>query len=208
VPFGDSQLFSNYDYCLNLGGIANITLVHAEPIRAFDICPANMALNQLISESGPEYDDRGTMASSGQVNETLLDRLNKLDFYRLEGPKSLGREWFDTEFLPLIRTQSIPLPDRLRTCVEHVAIQISSSINSSKKKVLATGGGALNDFLIERIKALSASEIVLPEKKMIEFKEAYVFAFLGLMRNLELENAWSSITGASRSSSGGGVYLP
>ena len=208
VPFGDVHLFSEYDYCLNLGGIANITSKSKSPVLAFDICPANMALNQLMSEIGKSYDDHGILASTGKVDDGLLERLNSLEYYSKLEPKSLGREWFENVFFPLIQNSSLNLPDRLATCVEHIAFQISTIATNDGGRMLITGGGALNSYLIERIKVHSNAEIIIPDINMIQFKEAFVFGFLGLMRFLEIDNTWSGITGASRSSCGGAIYLP
>jgi anhydro-N-acetylmuramic acid kinase len=208
VPFGDIHLFSDYDYCLNLGGIANITSKNGQTIEAFDICPANMVLNQLISEIGKEYDENGSYASTGVVIPDVFDKLNSLEYYHAKGPKSLGREWFENIFLPIVESSGGSLADRLNTCVEHIAFQIAAKTSSSKGIMLVTGGGAFNSYLIERIRSHVEISLVIPEKTMVQFKEAYVFAFLGLMRFLEIDNTWSNITGASRSSCGGAIYLP
>jgi anhydro-N-acetylmuramic acid kinase len=208
VPFGDIHLFSDYEYCLNLGGIANITAKKGEKIEAFDVCPANMILNQLISEIGKEYDENGLYASTGILIPDLFEKLNSLDYYHEKGPKSLGREWFENTFLPIVESSDASLADRLNTCVEHIAFQIAAKTTNSKGSMLITGGGAFNSYLIQRIRFYVSVKIVVPEETMIQFKEAYVFAFLGLMRYLEIDNTWSTITGASRSSCGGAIYLP
>ncbi|MDZ4751506.1 MAG: anhydro-N-acetylmuramic acid kinase [Flavobacteriales bacterium] len=208
VPFGDLLLFAEYPNCLNLGGVANITLHASEQISAFDICPANMTLNYLAQKEGKEYDKGGQMASTGALNEGLLTELNSLPYFTKLAPKSLGREWFETEFLPLLENSGLSNRDLMRTCVEHIAIQISNSTRANEGKTLVTGGGAFNDFLIKRLRKLNTSEIHVPDNKMIQFKEAYVFAFLGLMRWFGANNTIPQVTGARKASSGGAVYLP
>lgn len=207
VPIGDLLLFNEYDYCLNLGGIANIS-IKGNPFKAFDISPCNMALNLLADKLGQPYDDKGQIAASGEICLPLLEELNKLDFYKNAGPKSLGREFFEMDFLPLLNKYKISIPDLLRTVVEHIATQIAAVIPiDDSKKMLITGGGALNTFLIDRIKSLSNVELHIPESSIIQFKEALIFAFLGVLRLRAQPNSLASVTGAPYDSIGGSVYL-
>ncbi len=207
VPFGDELLFPQYDYCLNLGGFSNISFRKNKERIAFDICPCNLALNYFANEKGKAFDDKGKLAASGKSNPALLKKLNRLDYYSKAGTKSLGIEWLEKEFLPIIKNTKIPIEDKLATLVEHIAIQISKYLEKDKK-VLVTGGGAFNDFLIQRIKYHSKSKLVLPEKSLIHFKEALIFALLGWMRENNWVNTFASSTGARRDSSGGAVYFP
>ncbi|MBI9034512.1 MAG: anhydro-N-acetylmuramic acid kinase [Bacteroidales bacterium] len=210
VPIGDEFLFSDFDYCLNLGGIANISFKEKNQRIAFDICPANMPLNLLVNDfDGRDYDFNGELAASGNINQQLLDQLNGLSFYKKSFPKSLGKEWFDAEFLPIIEKCNIPIEDKLRTVVEHTAIQISKCCKTdAEAKMLITGGGALNQFLISRIKHYCSVNVITPEKNIIDNKEALIFAFLGVLRLTEEINTLSSVTGARTNSSGGGIYNP
>lgn len=208
VPIGDALLFSDYVARLNLGGFSNISFGDIDGIRAFDICPVNIVMNEITRKQGLEYDEDGNLARGGQVNQELLRQLNQLDFYRQKGPRSLGREWVDECFWPCLSTQ-ITDEDLLRTLVEHVADQISFSLASSQNKsgkVLITGGGAYNSFLIERIKAKTSFEIVIPEPILIEMKEALIFAFLGVLRMLGESNVLSRVTGARKASISGALY--
>lgn len=205
VPIGDELLFSQYDACLNLGGFSNISFKTEGNRIAFDICPANMALNHIASDLGMDFDKGGEIARSGKLNSTLLDSLNALEYYHLEAPKSLGREWYESTFTPLLESTSLNAEDKLRTVTEHIAIQIAKAL-SDKSSVLITGGGALNKYLIERIQDLSTSEIIIPNKELIEFKEALIFALLGLLRLQHKTNTMRSVTGAKYDSVGGAIY--
>jgi len=207
VPLGDRLLFGEYTACLNLGGIANISFERDDQRVAYDICPVNMALNAIAQKLGLEYDPDGKNARSGSVDYDLLSRLNMLEFYRKPGPKSLGREWFETEFSPNLGQTADPV-NILRTLCEHIAEVHAGELGKISKhgKLLTTGGGALNTFLIERIRNLSGWDVIVPHKTLVEFKEALVFAFLG---NLYLENRVNvlcSSTGSSRNHIGGALY--
>jgi len=208
VPIGDALLFSEYTARLNLGGFSNISFGGVDDISAFDICPVNIVMNDITRKSDLEYDKGGEIARGGQVNQELLLKLNMLDFYHQSGPKSLGREWVDQYFWPCLSTQ-ISDEDLLRTIVEHISDQIVFTLASSKKtsgKVLVTGGGAYNTFLIERIRAKTSYEIVIPEPILIEMKEALIFAFLGVLRMLEQPNILNKVTGAKQASISGALY--
>lgn len=207
VPIGDELLFSEYDFCLNLGGFANIsTKINGERI-AYDICPVNIVLNHYIKTIGFNYDDKGNMASKGLVNNLLLDALNASDFYKLPYPKSLGLEWVNTCIFPLISSYDIAIQDVLRTFVEHIAVQISTEINKkSHVSVLVSGGGVYNEFLINRLKSLTENKIIVPPKEIIEFKEALIFAFLGVLRLRNEVNTLKSVTGALKNHSAGKIF--
>src|SRR5690606_20667444 len=183
VPIGDELLFYQYVFCLNLGGFANISSKINGEIIAYDICPLNIVLNRYVKPLGLHYDDRGIIASTGVINEVLLRVLNDLDFYKLPYPKSLGLEWVRACVFPLIDLQAMETQDILRTFVEHIAIQISVEINKiDNASVLISGGGVYNEFLINRIKSLTNNKIIVPSKEIIEFKEAIIFGFLGVLR--------------------------
>ncbi|WP_296386235.1 anhydro-N-acetylmuramic acid kinase [Winogradskyella sp.] len=208
VPIGDRLLFHNYDYCLNLGGFANISFEdHSERI-AYDICPVNIVLNHYVSKLNLEYDDKGQLASKGAINEELLFKLNKLAFYDQRPPKSLGLEWVETNVFPLIESFNLQMEDVLRTFVEHVAFQISNILNKDGTDILVTGGGAYNDFLIDRIKQLSKSEIIIPKNEILEFKEALIFGLLGILKERNEVNCLKSVTGAKRDHSSGKILIP
>ncbi|MDO4728780.1 MAG: anhydro-N-acetylmuramic acid kinase [Bacteroidota bacterium] len=205
VPIGDKILFGQYDYCLNLGGFSNISFDENGVRRAYDICPVNTILNLTAQKIGLKYDDRGRIARAGNVNNELLTKLNALEFYRQSPPKSLGIEFVNRYFQTYIDKEN-PV-DLLRTFVEHIAMQIAKSLDGNKGKMLVTGGGVYNDFLIERIQYLMPSfEVVIPDSKLIEYKEALIFALLGYLRLHNTNNVLSSVTGAKHDHCSGVVF--
>lgn len=207
VPIGDALLFSGFDYCLNLGGIANISFDNNGKRVAYDICPVNLVLNTLAKTLGKNYDNEGELARSGSLNNNLLEKLDNLDFYKTTGAKSLGREWVEDIFFPVLKSFEISIQDKLNTVCEHIALQIAEHATNSKAKMLITGGGAYNSYLIERIKFHTQTEIVIPDNQTIEYKEALIFAFLGLLRFDQKNNTLASVTGARTNSVGGAIYL-
>lgn len=210
VPIGDQLLFGEYQACLNIGGVANISFNDKSGNRvAYDVCVANMLLNYLAGKTGLDYDKGGGIARSGKVDTVLLSFFDQLAYYKQKGAKSLGREWFEKELKSKIDKSKLKIADLLSTSSEHIAARIGAEISENNlKKVLVTGGGAFNSFLIERLRAHTTCEIVLPRQEVINFKEALIFAFLGYLRLQGKVNTLSSVTGARKNSIGGGVYLP
>jgi anhydro-N-acetylmuramic acid kinase len=206
VPAGDELLFSVYDYCLNLGGFANISYRSGNKRIAFDICPVNIILNLLARHKGNLYDEDGLEGASGNKDVNLLRKLNEIEYYRISPPKSLGREWVLREFMPVLESSDLPHTAKMRTVYEHIAIQIAA-IPVQNKTMLITGGGAHNKFLLNLIKQYSGSNCVLPDNNLIDYKEAIIFAFLGLLRILEEINCFASVTGATRDSCCGVVNM-
>ena len=222
VPIGEKMLLGEFDFFLNLGGIANIsTSLNVDnnpstPLRiiAFDICPANRVLNMLVNELGKEYDDGGQIAASGNVNEALLSTVNALDYYKLPHPKSLANDFGTDVVYPVIKNAGIEIKDAVRTYVEHIVVQIKNAVAGSRlptscSRLLATGGGAFNTFLIQRLsdslKELNV-EVIVPDKKLVNFKEALIMAFIGVLRWRQEYNVLSSVTGATRDSIGGALW--
>ncbi|WP_299017589.1 anhydro-N-acetylmuramic acid kinase [uncultured Polaribacter sp.] len=207
VPIGDELLFSNYQFCLNLGGFSNISY-HKNKLRiAFDICPVNIVLNYYVNKLGFAFDDSGKIASEGKINDTLLKKLNALPFYKKEPPKSLGLEWVQKEIFPLIDSLETDVAIILRTFAEHIAIQIAKIIKGSNS-ILVTGGGVFNTFLMERIEYHSNITVTLTTKEIIDFKEALIFAFLGLLKIDNQVNCLKSVTGATKDHSSGVIFYP
>ncbi|WP_407405997.1 anhydro-N-acetylmuramic acid kinase [Chryseobacterium sp.] len=195
VPIGDHHLFSAYDACINLGGFSNISLLKNGERIAFDICPVNIVLNHFALQLGKKYDEKGNIAQQGTINNIVLEKLNQLPFYQKLHPKSLGIEWCNAEIFPLLNKLSSE--DALATITEHAALQISNIFNQFQvKKVLFTGGGSYNNFLIEKITAKTTSEIIIPDSLTIDFKEALIFAFMGVLRQNNINNVLSSTTGS------------
>ncbi len=208
VPIGDKYLFGNYEACLNIGGIANISVDDTNGNRvAYDVCVANMLLNYLAEKNGQAYDKGGELARTGNINEGLLSKLNGLSYYSQSGAKSIGREWFEKEIIPIIENSKLNNNDLLATSTEHVAMIIAKEIDQLNcKQVLLSGGGAFNTFLIEKLKSKTKAELVIPNESIINFKEALIFAFLGYLRLSGQTNTLQSVTGSSHNSCGGAVY--
>ncbi|GAB1857026.1 anhydro-N-acetylmuramic acid kinase [Flavobacteriaceae bacterium MHTCC 0001] len=209
VPIGDKLLFSEYDFCLNLGGFANISFDMDDNRVAYDICPVNIVLNYYARQLKLYYDEDGAIAATGSVDMALLDALNQLDFYDQAPPKSLGLEWVQSKIFPLIDSFQIKTEDILCTFCEHIAIKISNEIHKkANASVLITGGGAYNIYLMSRLKNYCENDIVIPNKHLVEFKEALIFAFLGVLKLRNEINCLKSVTGARENHSSGIIYQP
>lgn len=222
VPIGDELLFGQYDACLNLGGIANISYKgkgesgkREDDVRrvAYDICPCNMALNRLAAMLGYPYDKGGINARGGQVQTCLLHALDALEYYAATGPKSLGKEWFVGQFWPVVKEFIGVVPslstvrDALATVSAHIAMQIGRVLEAQKiGTLLVTGGGAWNSYLIEQIGEYSPSvQVTVPDELIVNYKEALVFALLGYLRLNGKVNTLASVTGAKYDSIGGNI---
>ncbi len=211
VPIGDELLFSSYDICLNLGGIANMSYKNNLNNRlSYDITFANMVSNHLVNQLQLPYDDGGNIAQSGKIVPSLLHQLNQLEYYSQGGPKSLGKEGFLNWFLPTINSDSSSIEDKLHTLGHHLSEQIVSTVRKTginNPTMLVTGGGAYNEFWIDLIKKSSDINITIPAKEIIDFKEAIIFAFLGVLRFTQTPNCLASVTGARKDNVGGAIYL-
>lgn len=207
VPVGDELLFYEYSHCLNLGGIANISYTDNNARIAYDICPANMVLNYLSQKAGCMFDEGGKLAGSGALIPELLQQLENLDFYHAPPPKSLGREWVWGTIIRLLENDPHSVIDKLTTFTHHIVSQISLHITSDNAVVLLSGGGAHNTFLTHLLSKQIPGKVYIPEKTLVDYKEALVFAFLGLLRLRGEVNTLSSVSGASRNSSSGCIYL-
>ena len=214
VPIGDQLFFSNYDFCLNLGGISNISFNENGKRIAYDIGLANMVLNHITQKSNLAFDDGGKLARSGQLNQSMFSQLNDLEYYSLPYPKSIGYEWFIEKVVPIVERITDSMENKLHTAVHHICEKVAQAIFNHEKKnhstLLVTGGGALNDYLIETLqeKLGPKTEVIVPSKELIEFKEALVFALMGALRIENKINVLMSVTGAARNSSSGVLYLP
>ena len=204
VPIGDRYLFGQYDYCLNIGGFANISFEDNNQRLAYDICPVNIVLNHYVAKKGLSYDDKGQLAASGKINAELLESLNRLDFYKSEQPKSLGWEFVTEKILPLIDSFSLKINDILKTYVEHAAMQIGHKTKGGS--LFITGGGAHNDYLIQQIDKYSPSKVIIPDKILIDYKEALVFGLLGLLKDAGKINTLAGVTGSRMNHSSGIIF--
>lgn len=221
VPIGEKLLLGNYAFFLNIGGIANLS-INADAYAAFDVCAANRVLNMLAQEAGKEYDEGGLMAAGGVTDENLLNKLNALEYYKKSWPKSLANDFGTDIVYPIIKEAGINVQDALRTYVEHICQQIKLALRSLQlsaqsvqrsavnSQLLATGGGANNTFFIQRLSAILKEinvEVVVPDKKLINYKEALIMALIGVLRWREEYNVLASVTGASRNSINGAVWI-
>lgn len=208
VPIGDQILFAEYDFCMNLGGFSNVSFEENGKRIAFDISPVNTVLNFYANQLGLDYDDKGQISSTGKCHTPLLEELNRLEFYQKKYPKSLGFEFVKETILPLIEKFDISIEDKLHTFTEHIALQTALALPTKKGSLFITGGGAYNDFLIERIQRyLPDLKIIIPSKKILEFKEALIFALLGVLKLRDEINVLSSVTGAKKDHSSGAIYF-
>lgn len=218
VPLGEKLLFTEYALLLNLGGIANLSAATPGGYIAFDICPANRVLNMLAADAGLEFDKDGLLAAKGFVRDEVLAKMNQQPYYLKPFPKSLAND-FGTELIyPMLKQANLSVPDALRTMVEHISIQLTRStgrlLNTFKQekptRMLVTGGGAHNSFLMQRLQAalgVMGITLKLPEAAVINYKEALIMALLGLLRWREANTVLHSVTGAQRSSIGGAVWM-
>jgi len=214
VPIGDKLFFGEYDFCLNLGGISNVSFQKDGERLAYDIGLANMILNHITRNNGLDYDEGGQLAKSGTINVEMFEKLNALEYYKLPIPKSIGYEWFVEEVVPIVESTEDAIENLLCTGVNHICEQVATQIKAhckkSKNTLLVTGGGALNNFLIETLQEKLGKEVdvAITEKQLIEFKEAVVFSLMAVLR-IELKtNVLSSVTGAKSDSSSGVIFLP
>lgn len=212
VPVGDRDLFAQKYQCdafLNLGGFANISVLTKGNMIAFDIGPCNLVFNALAKILGHQYDPEGAIGRQGKVNNDLLEKLAKIPFFSQEHPKSLGTEWLDQSFLSILNQNSDSPQNKLRTVNQFLANLVDSETRKLKiQRILATGGGAKNEFLIRLMREKCEAEIILPEPKIIDFKEALVFAYLGMLFLQNKHNCLKEVTGACQDSVGGVCYFP
>lgn len=209
VPIGELMLFHDHDAFINLGGIANISIIQNTTIRAWDIGPFNQVLNHIAGRAGKLFDENGKMASTGQVIEKWKTHLLEWAYFSQSSPKSLGNEQVHLEIIKKIPEENSA--DLAFTFCQVMSKIIAEEITSNQcKNVLITGGGAYHHFFISLLNFQLPGhiQITLPPKSLIEFKEAIIFAFLGLLRENNQINVLSTVTGATSDSCAGTIYLP
>lgn len=205
VPIGDRELFCEYDYCLNIGGFSNISYDEGDKRIAFDISPFNYVINHYTRTIGLEMDRDGEIAAKGTINQELLQKLNALDYYTAKPPKSLAREWVEKNVFSLIDSYNLPIENTLRTYYEHCAIQLAN-VTKPQSRILVTGGGAWNKFLLNRMGSLSKCTLTVPEPEVVDYKEALIFAFLGVLYMTDTPSCLKSVTGAKKDNIGGMLF--
>jgi len=207
VPIGDEMLFNEYDYCLNLGGISNISYKDNGIRKAFDIGICNMALNSLAEACNLKFDKDGLIAQSGFVDELLLEQLTQTTNSNHINKQSLGYEWYVSHLQPILSHSEATIANKMRTFCEFIANQIADAIKN-EGNILVTGGGAKNNFLQKCIQNKTKAQIIIPNVTIIDFKEALIFAFLGMLRVNHQPNCLKSVTGALKDNIGACIYLP
>jgi anhydro-N-acetylmuramic acid kinase len=216
VPIGERLLWPDVPMFLNIGGIANLSVNTSAGYLAYDVCPANRMLNRLAMQNGKAYDEGGRMAAAGKINEKILAGLNDLPYYSMRYPKSLDNAFGDEVVYPLlISDRHSSTEDMLATYTEHIAVQIAAEVDKhlpdlSASSIMVTGGGALNDFLLSRLQEHLAPmrvQVDQPDPVIVQYKEALVMALLGVLRWREETTALSSVTGATRNSIGGALWI-
>lgn len=207
VPIGDHILFQEYDYCLNLGGFANISFESQGQRVAYDICPVNIVLNHYANFLGKDYDQGGELARKSKLHKPLFDELNSLAYYYQKPPKSLGLEWVIKSVLPIVDAYRLSPEVVLRTFTEHIAFQLSENFDPNTF-ILVTGGGAYNTYLLELLNSYKELNVKVPEEHLVEYKEALIFGLLGLLRLRGEINCLASVTGASKNHSTGILFEP
>jgi len=219
APTADKFLFQGYDFYMNIGGIANISCNVNGKMIAFDISGANQILNGLAYLMDMDFDEDGNTAAQGEIENELLEELNELSYFSQTYPKSLDNQWVVNNLLKKYLEFEAPIENRLRTACEQLAVQTVLSIEEiikkenlekEKYKMLVTGGGVFNSFLMENIRTTCNEkvdlEIVIPDKEIVEFKEATLMALLGVLRVENISNCMASVTGAKRDTIGGAIY--
>ena len=215
VPIGEQLLFREFSHFLNVGGIANLSVTSGGKMVAFDVCAANRVLDMLVHKQGQAYDAGGAIAASGNINDDLLQSLNSLDYYNKPFPKSLANSFGTDIVYPLVEGAGLKVEDALCTYVEHIALQVGSSIlktatDTADSRLLVTGGGAFNTYLMQRLSAALnplGVEVIVPDEKIVQYKEALVMALIGVLRWRQEYNVLSSVTGAERGSIGGALWV-
>ncbi len=204
VPMGEKLLFPEYDGFFNLGGICNATFRKEQQWNAGDIGPFNQVFNHFAKMLRAPIDTNGDLARSGKVVPELIATWNANPYFAQPFPKSLANQWVTSHFL---LSSTFSPQDVLHSFAQFISDQIVTTIHKHQPaKTLITGGGAKNGFLIELLKSKCQRELVIPEVEIVDFKEALIFALLGLLRFRGEVNVLASCTGASRDSSSGILY--
>jgi anhydro-N-acetylmuramic acid kinase len=199
VPFLDYQLFRHpaiNRVALNIGGIANITVIPAgarmQDVVAFDTGPGNMVIDALA----PPYDRNGEQARVGQVNRALLERILAEDpYYRREPPKACGREQFGADF---VQRTGIDVATATELTVRTIALAIGKY--PATEEVIVSGGGAHNAFMMERLTAVLKPRVTRSAEFGIDVdsKEAILFAVLAYETHRRRTGNLPSATGARK----------
>jgi anhydro-N-acetylmuramic acid kinase len=226
VPFADFVLFANRApvALLNLGGIANLTLIPTaakEDVTAFDTGPANMVSDVIAQGEGKRFDKDGAGAASGRIDERALGWAFGHEYFARRAPKSTGREDFGAPFanelLARVTRNGGTRNDALATALALTARTVAGGLKRETppriqwQELVVAGGGARNPTLL---RALRAAVAPIPVRTSDELgipptsREAIAFAILGVYRVRGLPNTLPGATGARRAVSGGAIHKP
>lgn len=223
APLADIHLFPDYEAFLNLGGIANVSLKTTDGgIVAGDISGANQILDRLAGFRNQTYDKGGQLASSGKLHAVLLNELQQMAFHQLPFPKSLDNGWVREKLWAVIDKTAATVEDKLHTFCHFLAWQIqtdllkacrTATLPSALIRVLVTGGGARNDFMLRCLQQLPQDDhysfsYEVADTAIGDLKEAALVALCALHRKLGIPNALATATGAKRDTINGALYLP
>jgi anhydro-N-acetylmuramic acid kinase len=226
VPFGDHVLFGSRApiAVLNLGGIANLTLIptaSADDVIAFDTGPANMPSDAIIAPSGETFDRDGRRARAGRINERALEEAMAHPYFARRAPKSTGREDFGKPFatrvLDRVTSDGGSLDDALATVLAVTTRTIADALARETPRgvtwslLAVAGGGARNATLMDSLaRAVAPLRVVKTDELGVpsQAREAIAFAIMGAYRMRELPNILASATGARKAVRGGAVHLP
>jgi len=195
---------------LNLGGVANVTLVRADgALEAFDTGPANGMIDLLVQErTGRRFDEGGKLARAGQVQERVLNAYLDHPYFRVRGPKSLDR--FD---FPLNRVVSLSLEDAAATLTAFAAEAVWRGLQTCSEvplRLVVCGGGRHNPALMAAIRERVALPILTAEEAdwRGDSIEAEAFAFLAARSMLGLPISFPGTTGVPAPLTGGRIAMP
>lgn len=211
APVVDNMMFPGYEAYLNLGGIANVHISHL-PAKAWDAGPCNQVLNYLAMQEGYAYDNKGHLAREGKVDTTLLRELLSFNPPDQGKPRGLANAEISATWEVALDRSHLSVRDTLRTTVEAIALNICSHLNDATSvplRVLVTGGGAFNSFLIERLEAIGSGmelQFHIPDDQIVQYKECLLMCCLGYMTYKKQNFGLSGLTGAQAESSGGAYY--
>ncbi len=221
VPAFHQQIFSDKKInriILNLGGIANITVLPADKsqnVTGFDTGPANTLINHWIQQhQNKNFDDAGKWAATGKINSDFLDLLLSDDYFNLSPPKSTGTEYFNPHWLTkkLSRFPFLSAEDVQATLTEFTVTTIKDAINQYAKEadeIIVCGGGVHNEFLLQQLKkALPVIEINSSANYGLDpdYIEATAFAWLAKQTIEHKVGNLPEVTGATQAVILGGVY--
>lgn len=219
APIVEQILFPEFDFYINLGGIANVSFHSDQEVISWDSVPCNQILNHYASQKGLPYDDGGSLAESGKVDKGLKEAWMSLPYFGRSYPKSMDNTWVKNHFLAGASSFDVSIEDALATMVDVCVSQIQGDIKDHVgdtggqhlRKCLITGGGAHNTYLVSQLSEVLTHddiEVIKPKDEIVDYKEAILMALMGFLRIEGISNTISSVTGARTNTIGGAVYVP